>query len=284
MSNVLIGCAIWGYRPWVGAFLPAGTSTTAMLSAYSQRLTAVEINATFYAIPDSKTVARWATEVPDHFRFCPKIPQAISHAGKLNDQHETMQVFVEQMQPLQSKVGRVFLQLPPRYSPQSFADLEAWLERWANIMPLAVEVRHRGWFEQPVKHDFNQMLAHYDVSRVLVDVRPINTGESNDELVLEARRKKPNVPFHAELTNQACLLRFMGHPDLTIDVPLLEAWADLVATWSEQNVTVYAFMHCPAEEQSPIMCQMFAAMLEARGLPNPLTPPPVEPEQMSLFG
>ncbi len=83
MSNILIGCAIWGYRPWVGTFLPAGTAATAMLAAYSQRLTTVEVNSTFYALPDAQTIARWAIDTPANFRFCPKVPRIISHSGAL---------------------------------------------------------------------------------------------------------------------------------------------------------------------------------------------------------
>ena len=81
MTAFYLGCAIWGYRPWIGTWLPARTQD--MLGAYSERLTMVEINATFYGLPDAATITRWAESTPTTFRFCPKIPRAISHSDGL---------------------------------------------------------------------------------------------------------------------------------------------------------------------------------------------------------
>ncbi len=75
----------------------------------------------------------------------------------------------------------------------------------------------------------------------------------------------------------------MGHPDLEIDRPLLEQWADTVAAWAQQGTAVFMFMHCPVEEQSPELCTIFAEQLVARGLPAPLPAPEEPPQQLSLF-
>ncbi len=282
MSNILIGCAIWGYRPWVGPFLPAGTPASAMLAAYSQRLTTVEVNATFYALPDAQTVARWASDTPPGFRFCPKVPRIISHGGDLAPAQEHTTAFIERMRGLGEKLGPVFLQLPPAYSPHQLQDLAAWLRRWPADLALAVEVRHRGWFASQPAAALNTLLTDLGMGRVLVDVRPINTGASTDAVILEARRKKPTVPYHLDRTAPFTLIRFMGHPELAIDQPLLAQWADTVAAWAQQGTTVYMFMHCPVEEQSPELCAIFAELLLARGLPT-LLPTPADPQQLSLF-
>lgn len=283
MSNIYLGCAIWGYRPWVGQFLPAATSNAEMLKAYAERLTTVEINATFYAVPDQPTVLRWASDTPASFRFCPKIPQAISHSGNLAQHVAQTQAFVAQMQLLGPKLGPIFLQLGPAYSPANFSDLQQWLSDWDHHVALAVEVRHRGWFAVQAAQRLNNLLAEHGVGRVLVDVRPINTGVTKDQVILDARRKKPSVPYHVDVTAPFVLLRFMGHPDLAIDQPLLEQWADTIVAMLNDGLTVYAFMHCPVEERSPEMCEILAQALVARGIDYPLPTPPAPIQQLSMF-
>ncbi len=62
--NLRLGCAVWSYKVWVGDFYPLGSRTTEFLRLYSQRLTTVEGNTTFYAIPDQNTLARSLAETP----------------------------------------------------------------------------------------------------------------------------------------------------------------------------------------------------------------------------
>ena len=283
MSNIYLGCAIWGYRPWVGDWLPAGTSANDMLRAYSQRLTTVEINATFYAVPDAATVARWAADTPEGFRFCPKVPKAISHSGALARQGGPTRDFIGRLQGLGAKLGPIFLQLPPGYGPSQLADLSAWLDGWPAEVELAVEVRHPAWFGGPAGGELNRRLAARGAGRVVVDVRPVNTGATTDQLILEARRKKPSVPVELDYTGSAVLLRFMGHPDLAIDRPILADWASQTAAWLDAGKTVYAFMHCPVEERSPELCGIFAEQLADLGVPIILPEPELPPEQLTLF-
>ena len=78
-----LGCPIWAYKDWVGGFYPEGTKPADFLREYARRLTAVEGNTTFYAVPAPMTLLRWVEETPETFRFCPKLPRTVSHAGKL---------------------------------------------------------------------------------------------------------------------------------------------------------------------------------------------------------
>src|SRR3989454_8380789 len=68
----------------VGNFFPPHTSPGDFLRLYSQKLTTVEGNTTFYALPSAETVARWSQETPSYFRFCPKISRDISHSAALD--------------------------------------------------------------------------------------------------------------------------------------------------------------------------------------------------------
>ncbi|HLF75492.1 MAG TPA: DUF72 domain-containing protein, partial [Anaerolineales bacterium] len=145
--NLYIGCPIWSFKGWVGNFYPGGTKAADFLYEYARRLTTVEGNTTFYAVPARGMIESWSAAMPETFRFCPKIPKAISHEGRLADRARWAQEFIEAMRPLGTRLGPMFLQLPPRYAPKLLDDLGAFLAVWPRDVRLAVEVRHLDWFE-----------------------------------------------------------------------------------------------------------------------------------------
>ena len=112
--SLYLGCPVWSFKGWVGNFYPKGTKPAEFLREYSRRLTTIEGNTTFYAVPAQKTIEQWVAETPETFRFCPKIPKAISHEGKLMDYVDRAHGFVDVMRQLGSRLGPIFLQLPPR--------------------------------------------------------------------------------------------------------------------------------------------------------------------------
>jgi len=93
--NFYLGCPIWSFKGWVGNFYPEGTKASEFLREYARRLTTVEGNTTFYAVPAQKTLENWVEEMPEMFRFCPKVPKAISHEGKLVDNIERAHEFIK---------------------------------------------------------------------------------------------------------------------------------------------------------------------------------------------
>src|SRR5688572_13756575 len=145
--ELYFGCPIWSYKDWVGSFYPAKTKPADFLREYARRLTTIEGNTTFYAVPAQKTIAQWVAETPAGFRFCPKLPRAVSHAGKLNGHLEETARFIQATSGLGERLGAMFLQLPPQYSPALFDDLRAFLQAWPETFRLGVEVRHADWFE-----------------------------------------------------------------------------------------------------------------------------------------
>ena len=115
--TLYLGCPVWSFKGWVGNFYPKGTQPKDFLREYAHRVTTIEGNTTFYAIPASKTIESWVEQTPESFKFCLKIPKAISHNGTLKDYIDRAAEFVNIMRPLASKLGPMFLQLPPSYSP-----------------------------------------------------------------------------------------------------------------------------------------------------------------------
>lgn len=276
--TLYIGCPIWAYAGWAGSFFPPGTKRADYLREYARRLTTVEGNTTFYAVPSAETVREWAAEMPDTFRFCPKLARSISHAGKLVDHIDEAHQFVDTMSLFGDRLGPMFLQLPPRYSPKLFDDLRLFLEAWPRSISLAVEVRHLDWFSPAHNEALNEMLAAHDMARVVIDTRPIRDllGDkilegSVYQRMLEARLRKPDLPILTGLTGPFGFLRYIGHPDMEHNNSFLDEWGETLVDWLRGGADAYVFCHCPDERQDPWLCRQLYQRVAAR-LPLPPLP------------
>ncbi len=262
LMNIYLGCPIWSFRGWVGNFYPRGTKPKDFLREYTRRLTTVEGNTTFYAIPSKKTIEGWVADMPAGFHFCPKIPRTTSHAGMLAQHLEEALSFMEIMEQLGSCLGPAFLQLPPRYSPHQFDDLQAFLDIWPGKYRLAVEVRHLSWFDAPYRDQLDHLLTQHNMARVVIDTRPIRNLKGDKflqgsvyENLLEARERKPDVPVIPERTADFVFIRFIGHPELDYNVAFLEEWAVYLVSQLRGGADVYVFCHSPDNMIAPYLCR-----------------------------
>ncbi|MDR3573826.1 MAG: DUF72 domain-containing protein [Anaerolineaceae bacterium] len=287
-----IGCPIWANKSWVNSLYPKGTKASDYLRVYAQQLTTVEGNTTFYAVPAQATVQHWAEETPETFRFCPKLPRTISHAGRLMEHQESALQFIDVMRQLGSRLGPIFLQLPPSYSPAMSDDLGEFLEEWPSEVQLAVEVRHLGWFDAPQHQALQSMLSNHHMARVIIDTRPIRSlgGEqilqdSVYERMLQARERKPNLPIVPESTGPFTFLRYIGHPDIAQNAPFLEEWADHLAEWLRNGLDSYVFCHCPDERIDPQLCRDLHRRVSEKAPIDPLPRIKIDttPGQARLF-
>ena len=265
--NFHIGCAIWAYKGWVGDLFPVKSRSKDFLNLYSRRFTTVEGNTTFYSVPDSETISRWAEETPPGFKFCLKLPKTLTHNHLLKPLLPGALKFLEQMQGLGDRLGPLFAQLPPSYSPANFDDLAGFLEGWADTSPLAVEVRHLDWFKEPHSSRLNALLKDLNVGRVLLDTRPIYNAPDDPQIGSE--RRKPNVPLQPIVTAPFSLIRFISHPDLEMNQVYLEEWVRIVDCWLKQGTTIYFFVHCPTEERSPQTARHFQHLLQKQNVSVP---------------
>ena len=268
--NFHIGCAIWAYKGWVGDLFPIKSRSSDFLNLYSRRFTTVEGNTTFYSIPDSETVSRWAEETPPEFKFCLKLPKTLTHNYLLKPSLPGALKFLEQMQGLGDRLGPIFAQLPPSYSPANFDDLANFLKGWADKSPLAVEVRHLDWFKEPHSRRLNALLTDLNVGRVLLDTRPIYNAPDDPQIGSE--RRKPDVPLQPIVTAPFSLIRFISHPDLEMNQIYLEEWVRIIDRWLKQGTIVYFFVHCPVEERSPQTARHFQHLLQKQNIPVPPLP------------
>ncbi len=270
-SQFFLGCAVWAYKDWIGDFYPPGSRSTDFLKLYSHRLTTVEGNTTFYAIPSPETVSRWVEQTPEEFQFCLKLPRDLTHSGNLKSSISGALEFLERMSPLGTRLGPIFAQLPPHYSPTQFEDLLAFLEAWPHQhIPLALEVRHPDWFINPHLDSLTTTLKDLGVGKVVLDSRPVYS--QIDDPQRYSQRRKPNVPVQLITTTSFSLVRFISHPQSAINYSFLQEWVTQVEQWISQGIRVYFFMHCPKEEQSPSHVRQFQKMLEQSNVLVPSLP------------
>ena len=146
---IRIGTSGYNYPEWRGSFYPEKFPTGKMLPYYAERFTTVEINYTFYRMPNAKTVAGWDAETPVGFSFTLKAPQRITHIARLREIDDPLRYFLDVGSRLGPKLGSVLFQLPPNFKK----DLDR-LGRLLDLLPgglrCAFEFRHPTWFEPDV--------------------------------------------------------------------------------------------------------------------------------------
>ncbi|PZU96694.1 MAG: DUF72 domain-containing protein [Pseudanabaena sp.] len=295
-SQFYLGCAVWAFKNWVGDFYPKGSRANEFLGLYSDRLITVEVNSTFYVIPDRLTVERWAKETPANFRFCPKFPKHFTHRGLLSPHLDQALEFLDLMSSFGDRLGVSFVQLPPSYSPTNFSDLENFLTNLpSQDFQIALEVRHQEWFQEEHGDRLNKLLQSLGIGRVLLDSRPIYnlpSGDDSDfwEVNLQEEvaqeRRKPNLPLQPIVTAPFSIVRFVSHPERDHNVKFWQEWRILLSNWLASGTEVYFFMHCPVEERSPHNLKYFQNMLEKANMPIPTLPwddLPPPPQQLTLF-
>ena len=159
----LVGCAGWSIaRETSICFPPEGSQ----LQRYGGVLGAVEINSSFYRPHRPVTYQRWASSVPDAFRFSVKLPQLITHELRLAGADQAIAQFAGEAGSLGEKLGCVLVQLPPsgQFTPAVADQFFKQMRQHFSCM-LACEARHRSWFEASA----TALLGAHGITRVEAD-------------------------------------------------------------------------------------------------------------------
>ena len=141
-----VGTSGYSYKEWKGNFYPEDLPAKEMLSYYSRRLPAVEINNTFYRLPQANMIENWRDQVPAEFRFSIKATQRITHIKRLKNCADETKYLLDTASLLGERLGVVLFQLPPN----SKKDSER-LKDFLNLLPsdkrAAFEFRHESWLD-----------------------------------------------------------------------------------------------------------------------------------------
>jgi uncharacterized protein YecE (DUF72 family) len=139
-----IGTSGWSYNHWKGPFYPADLPGNRQLEYYAHRFHSVEINSTFYRLPETGTLRQWYADTPAGFIFAVKASRYITHMKKLCEPRKTLPPFLDRIRALDDKLGPILFQLPPRwhFNARRLADFLRTLSREFRY---AFEFRDRSW-------------------------------------------------------------------------------------------------------------------------------------------
>lgn len=160
-----IGCSGWEYKHWRGDFYPAGLPRTRWFEHYTTVFDTVEINNSFYRLPEESTFARWAARTPRGFVYAVKASRYLTHMKKLKVPEEPLSRLFSRMAPLGRSLGPVLYQLPPGWK-LDHARLEHFLQALPAGVRHAIEFRDSSWYADEVL----RMLERYRVALCLHDM------------------------------------------------------------------------------------------------------------------
>jgi uncharacterized protein YecE (DUF72 family) len=161
-AKLYIGTSGWSYPrgegTWSGYFYPRGKIDE--LGYYSQFFNTVEINSSFYSLPEPRRVYSWLRRVPEGFLFTAKLWQKFTHPRMFKGStgsdatisQQDVDVFKGSLEPLarSGKLGTLLAQFPPSFRNDGFGQqILAALSRTFDGYRLAVELRHRSWSDDP---------------------------------------------------------------------------------------------------------------------------------------
>jgi uncharacterized protein YecE (DUF72 family) len=147
--RILAGTSGFSYPAWKGSFYPRDLGAPRMLSWYAARLPAVEVNNTFYRMPQPRTLAGWLAEVPPGFVFAVKAPQRITHLKRLYDVDAPVATFFRATVELGAAMGPALFQLPPQMK-RDVARLRDFLAILPPGIRAAFEFRDASWLADDV--------------------------------------------------------------------------------------------------------------------------------------
>jgi uncharacterized protein YecE (DUF72 family) len=147
--QLLAGTSGFSYKEWCGEFYPAKLPARAMLEHYSRRLPTVEINNTFYRLPNVETVRGWRSQVPATFRFAVKMPRRVTHLKRLKDCAAEVDALLRSLEALTPCLGPLLVQLPPYFKCDP-AVLATFIDAWPANSAAAFEFRHESWLNPEI--------------------------------------------------------------------------------------------------------------------------------------
>ena len=168
-----VGTSGYSYAEWKGTFYPEGMPAAKMLAFYAEQFGTVEINNTFYRMPEAKMLEKWTTQVPESFLFALKAPQRITHQKKLIDADDDVRHFCDVATTLGSRLGPLLFQLPPFFRKDA-AKLRTFLAALPPAPRVAMEFRHTSWCDDEVY----ELLRGRDVAICLSDTDEVTDPAS----------------------------------------------------------------------------------------------------------
>jgi uncharacterized protein YecE (DUF72 family) len=170
--RVATGTSGFSYKEWIGGFYPPKTAANRMLQFYAERLPTVELNNTFYRMPNEALIRGWNERTPDSFRFVLKAPRQMTHIKKLADCADALARFTQVATLLGEKLGPLLFQLPPTFQ-RDVDRLTSFLRLLPKGLRAAFEFRHPSWFDESTYATLREHAAALCIAEVEDERTPL---------------------------------------------------------------------------------------------------------------
>jgi uncharacterized protein YecE (DUF72 family) len=243
-GEIYIGTSGWHYGHWIGPFYPEGMEPGDFLPFYACKLRSVEINNTFYQLPEPATLAEWCTVTPAGFVFACKASRYITHMKKLKDPEQTTRRFFDVVATLGEKLGPILFQLPPRWH----VDGER-LKQFLGLLPqgfrFAFEFRDESWFTPLVC----ELLARHGAALCAYDFDGRQSPVRVTSSFIYMRLHGPDGPYRGQYDGRT-----------------LAGWTKRFLAWRKSGLDVYCYFDNDEAGYAAQDALRLAGMVEAHGL------------------
>ena len=289
-GRILVGTSSWADPGFVKEWYPRGMPARERLPWYAEHFEAVELNSSFYAVPDRNTVHKWVEDTPDGFVFDVKVHRLLSrHAAPVDslppDLRDGVQTtergrvrltadletalakrLVEETAPLAEagKLGAYLLQLTPAFGPgrHRLEELDGLVEAFAPHR-LAIELRHSGWVREKRREETLGWFADRELAYVCVDAPPgdeipimpseLDAVTRDDLAYLRLHGRNPDAYLRGKTVAERFAWRY--------DDEELEEVAGRVGGMAEQAAEVHVAFNNNRGDDAPTAAQRFRALL-----------------------
>ena len=236
-ERIFIGTSGWVYKEWANNFYK-GLKAKEHFPHYVTQFPTVEINASFYRLPNLKMVHGWRAKAPEGFLFAVKGSRYITHIKRLNNLEGSVNMFVRRISPMKEKLGPLLWQLPPSFK-KDLPRLEKFLKRLPRHLSQAIEFRHPDWMSD----DTFDLLRKYNTAFVSVS--------------------SMRMPMNFSVTSDLVYLRFHGlaggaRHDYTREE--LQPWADHIRAQAAMGKNVFVYFNNDLNVRAPNNAKLLMEM------------------------
>ena len=249
---LFVGTSGWQYPHWRRVFYPEKLPQRMWLQYYAARFQTVEVNNTFYNLPERSVFEHWRASTPSDFVFAMKMSRYLTHLKRLHDPEAPVKLFLQRAEGIGEKRGPILVQLPPRFRV-NVGLLDAALEVFDPAIRVAVEFRDDGWFTDETR----AVLERHAVALCLAD---------------SARRKQP-----VWRTTDWAFVRFhegTGPRAPGYERDSLRRWIERIAAMWRPDEDVFAYFNNDAFGHAIKDAVVFAELASEAGLSPTRVPAP----------
>ncbi|WEA01654.1 DUF72 domain-containing protein [Mucilaginibacter sp. SJ] len=209
-------------------YYPVQFKDKSRIAYYGSLFNSIEINSSFYKIPQSKIIAKWAESVPDNFRFTFKLWQGITHEKELLYNPADLDRFIQAINAAGNCKGCFLIQFPPGVRINLLPQLQELIGRIREADPdqiwqPALEFRHPSWYTEHI-----QQFAEENLLTIVIQDIPSSA-----------------TPFYYAAGNTV-YLRFHGPGGKysgSYSAEVLQEYSTYIREWREEGKTVYAYFN-----------------------------------------